>query len=374
MNTVTAAAVLEKTALPLPLPLPLPYARRTPMTTPSTWTARELAADPSWIYELSAAEIAELERAMLQVKRSGIPQYEVRSRDFPLPTLAPRLAAMWDQIEDGRGIALMRGVPVQRYDLDDIELLYWGIMMHFGIAIPQNTKGDLLGHVHDSGNQWGERKNGELVRGYLTNALLPFHTDTADIVSLLCVQKSKSGGLSSIVSSMAIFNAILRDEPDVLDTLFRGFHYSLRGEGNGGVTEVSSYPVPVFAEYAGKLAGRYIRKTIETASRVGGVELRADDLRALAVVDRYTVHPELRFDMAFEPGDIQILSNWTTFHSRTEFEDYEEPALKRRLLRLWQQVPHGRELAPPLRSPFGVKSPFLTRAQAMAREGLAAAA
>jgi len=86
------------------------------------------------------------------------------------------------------------------------------------------------------------------------------------------------------------------------------------------------------------------------------------------------VHPELRFDMAFDPGDIQILSNWTTFHSRTEFEDYEEPALKRRLLRLWQQVPHGRELAPPLRSPFGVKSPFLTRAQAMAREGLAAAA
>ncbi|MGH8616999.1 MAG: TauD/TfdA family dioxygenase [Burkholderiales bacterium] len=363
MNTATAPSALGKTDLP--------YARRRPVTVPSAWTARELAADPSWIYELTAAEIAELERAMLQVKRSGIPKYEVRSGDFPLPTLAPRLAAMWAQLEEGRGIALMRGVPVGRYDLDDVERLYWGIMAYFGLVIPQNTRGDLLGHVHDSGNKWGERKNGELVRGYLTNALLPFHTDTADIVSLMCVQKSKSGGLSSIVSSMAIFNAILRDEPDVLDTLFRGFHYSLRGEGNGGVTEVSSHRVPVFSEYDGKLSGRYIRKTIETASRVGGVELTPDDLRALAVVDRYTVDPVLRFDMAFEPGDIQILSNWTTFHSRTEFEDYDEPALKRRLLRLWQQAPQGRALAPPLRSPFGIKSPFLTREQVMALEGMA---
>ena len=351
-----------------------PAVRRQPVTAPCAWTARELAADPAWIYELAAGEIAEIERALLEVKHSGIPKYQVRSRDFRLPTLAPRLAAMWQQIEDGRGIALMRGVPVGRYDLDDIELLYWGIMMHFGIAIPQNTKGDLLGHVHDTGAKWGERKDGELVRGYVTKAMLPFHTDTADIVSLLCVQKSKSGGLSSIVSSTAIFNAILAEAPEVLDTLCRGFYYSLRGEGSGGVTEVSTQRVPVFSEYAGKLSGRYIRKTIETASRVGGVELTADDRRALDVVDRYTVCPELRFDMAFEPGDIQILSNWTTFHSRTEFEDFEEPARKRRLLRLWQQVPHGRELAPALRSPFGDKSPFLTRAQAMAKEGLSVAA
>ena len=341
---------------------------RQPVTDPSAWTAQELRDDASWIYGVTAAEAEEVERALLRTKRDGIPTYEIRARDFALPTFAPRLAAMWAQVEGGRGIALMRGLPVHRYDLPDVERMYWGVMMHFGLAIPQNSKGDLLGHVQDTGAKWGERRNGELVRGYVTNAMLPFHTDTADLVSLMCVRKSKAGGLSRIVSSMAIFNAILENEPEVLETLFRGFHYSLRGEGTGGVTEVTNYPVPVFSYHAGKLSARYIRKTIETASRVGGVVLTPDDLRALAVVDRYTQSPALCFDMGFEPGDIQILSNWTTFHSRTEFEDYEEPERKRLLLRLWQQVPHGRELAPLLRSPFGDKSPFLTRAQVVALE------
>jgi hypothetical protein len=338
------------------------------VTAPSAWTADELKRDPSWIYELSLAEIAELEAALLAARRSGKPTLAVRRSDFPLPRLADRFAAMWRQLEGGRGVALLRGVPVQRYELADIELMYWGIGTWLGIAVGQNSRGDHIGHVRDLGLKWGEIKDGEVVRGYLTTTHLPFHSDATDLVALLCVQKAKAGGTSSLASSMAIYNEVLATAPHALEPLFRGFHYSLRGEGSGGVSQVSSHRVPLFSFHEGKLSSRYVRKTIQTAAEIGGVALTPEEVEALDLVDALARSDRFRFDMEFEPGDLQLLNNYVAFHSRTDYEDHGDPKLKRHLLRMWLQVPQGRAIAPALRSPYGDKSPFLTRQQAVERE------
>ena len=39
--------------------------------------------------------------------------------------------------------------------------------------------------------------------------------------------------------------------------------------------------------------------------------------------------------MDFEPGDMQFLKNAVILHTRTEYEDGDEPENKRHLLRLW---------------------------------------
>ena len=332
---------------------------------PCAWSASELASDPSWIYELDQGEIAELDKALCDMKAAGVPKLRIRSSDFPLPRLASRFAAMWEQLENGRGVALLRGIPVGKYELEDIELMYFGIGAYFGIAIPQNSRGHYVGHVRDLGLRWGEIKDGEVVRGYLTRTHLPFHSDAADLVSLLCVQTAREGGVSSIASSTSIYNAILESAPELLDVLFRGFHYSLRGEGSGGVDQISSHRIPLFSYFDGKLSARYVRKTIQTAAELGGVSLTEEELRALDLVDSLARSDELRFDMDFERGDVQILNNYVTLHSRTQYEDHDEPARKRHLLRMWLQAPRGRALAPALRSPYGEESPFLTREKAI---------
>ena len=100
---------------------------------------------------------------------------------------------MSTQLEQGRGIAWVRGVPVARYDDADLEKIYWGLSVHLGVVIAQNTRGDHIGHVRDEGLQWGQVSGGELVRGYRTNAYMPFHSDPTDRVGLFCVQKGQSG-------------------------------------------------------------------------------------------------------------------------------------------------------------------------------------
>jgi hypothetical protein len=335
---------------------------------PCAWTAADLRRDASWIYPLARTEIAEIESALAAVKRAGVPLMAMRMRHFPLPETSKRLREVSRQLEEGRGVALVRGIPVERYDLEDIERIYWGISAWLGIVVAQNTRGDHIGHVRDEGLVWGQVSSGELVRGYRTNAYMPFHSDPTDRVGLLCVQKAKAGGLSHLASSVAIYNAILAQRPEALAPLFRGFHYSLRGEAGGGIGQISEYRVPVFSWHAGKLSSRYVRKTIEQGVAVGGATLTDAERAALDFVDALAVSDELRFDMAFERGDIQYLNNYVAFHSRGAFEDDPDPAKRRHLLRMWLHSADCRPLCRELAYPHGAKSAFLSREQALARE------
>lgn len=341
---------------------------------PSAWTADELRGDRSWIYELTRAEIAEIEAALRSANAGGVNLLGVRPETFPLPTLAGRLREVTRQLEQGRGIALLRGVPVARYDTADIEKIYFGISGYLGVVIAQNSKGDHVGHVRDEGLKWGQVSNGELVRGYRTNAYMPFHSDPTDIVGLLCVRKAMDGGLSSIASSMSIYNEILSTRPDALDCLFKGFFYSLRGETGDGLGSVTEYRIPVFDHFAGRLSTRYVRKTIEQGATVGGVPLSDEEREALDLVDRLAQRDDLRFDMAFEPGDIQYLNNYVAFHSRTGFVDGPTLEQQRFLMRLWLQSPYARPLSRPLARPQGERSIFLSREQALRRAGVLATA
>ncbi len=347
----------------------LPFRRH--INEPCAWKAEELRRDPSWIYELSPAEVAEIEAALRQVNKAGTPLLQIRARDFPLAATAQKMRDVSNQLEEGRGIALVRGVPTARYDDADLEKIYWGLSVQLGVVIAQNTRGDHIGHVRDEGLKWGQVSAGELVRGYRTNAYMPFHSDPTDRVGLFCVQKAKVGGLSSIASSTAVYNAILAARPPALDCLFRGFHYSLRGEASGGIAQVTEYRVPIFDHFAGKLSSRYVRKTIEQAAAIGGVPLSGDECSALDLLDALVKSEELRFDMSFEPGDIQFLNNHVAFHSRTGFEDDSDPRKRRHLMRVWLQSADARPLSQAMGHPHGANSAFLSREQALQREAAA---
>ncbi len=353
---------------PPPSPSPRPFRER--VDEPSAWTAEELRRDGSWIYELTRAEIAEIETALKTANAAGVGLPAIRPETFALPTLAARLSELTRQLEHGRGIALLRGVPVARYDVPDIEKIYFGISGYLGVVIAQNSNGDHVGHVRDEGLKWGEVSNGELVRGYRTNAYMPFHSDPTDLVGLLCVQKAMEGGLSSISSSMSIYNEILRTRPQALDCLFNGFYYSLRGETGTGLGSVTEYRIPVFDHHAGRLSTRYVRKTIEQGATVGEAPLTDEERDALDLVDLLAQRDDLRFDMAFEPGDIQYLNNYVAFHSRTGFRDGPQKEQQRFLMRLWLQSPDARALSRPLARPQGERSIFLSREQALRKAGL----
>lgn len=308
---------------------------------PSAWKGIDLAKDDSWIYYLSEKTIAELEKAVSHVQQKGLKSPDFKKEDFLIPNLADEIAYFVDELENGKGFLLIRGLPMERYTDEEASIIYWGLGLHMGRPITQDAKGTLLGHIKDQGLDFKDNKK---VRGYQTNVHLDYHTDLADVVGLLCLRKAKSGGLSSIASAIAVYNEILEKHPEYLDTLYRPFFHDLRGEEAPGQSPI--FRSPIFSYYDSKLSCRYLRQYVESAQTKTGVSLTTEEIEMFNFIDSLTHDPSMHIDMMMEPGDMQFVNNYTIFHSRTTFEDYEEDERRRHLLRLWLNMPNGRKIAP----------------------------
>ena len=218
----------------------------------------------------------------------------------------------------------------------------------------QSSDGDLLGDVRDLKVD----VTGPRGRGYRTNQQLSFHCDSCDVVGLFVLRTPKSGGLSMIVSSLAIRNEIARTRPDLLgllsatDThmyqpglLYQPFYWSLQGQEKPG--QKPYYLQPVYSEQDGHFCCRLVRAHINNGQRFDDVPRLTDrQIEALDLIATLAASEEFHFSMMFEPGDLQLLNNHVCFHSRTAFEDYPEPDRKRHLLRMWMSVPNSRPLSP----------------------------
>jgi hypothetical protein len=323
-----------------------PYSQ--PVDDRSVWSGAELEGSRDWVYQLTGPDIAELEQAIGHAKSSGKQLAQCTRQDFPLPGLDAVLERIAREVDDGRGFHLLRGFPAQQLGEGDSAIAHWGIALRFGCVISQNANGDLLGHVRDFGRKLGEKD----VRGYDTNSELRFHNDECDIIALMCLQPSKEGGLSSIVSSSRVFNELLARRPEVLLKLFDGYTFSLMGEHRPGVGPVSDHKIPIFSWHAGRMSCRYTINTVLQASQYTGVELTDDERATLFAPLEAARTPGLALNFALEPGDIQIANNLATLHQRTRYVDYEQPAKKRHLLRLWLASHHPRPLAPEFEERF----------------------
>jgi hypothetical protein len=318
----------------------LPAVPLQPVLDPAGWTKDELARSEDWIYALDDLDVEDLDRAVARIEARQLPLIELRRKDFELPILGPTLDRIREELVDGRGLKLIRGVPVHRYTRLQSAIAFLGIGTYIGITASQNAKGHLLGHVKDLGEKSLANPND---RGYQTHDKLPFHSDSCDVVGLLCLHHSKSGGASTVVSTIQIYNEMLKRNPNLVAALAEPIYRDRRGEIPEGAKPY--YPLPVFNWHEGYLSVFWQGGYIRSAQRFPELPRHSETL--LEALDTFTqLARELCFHMDFRQGDIQFLNNAVTVHSRTEFEDYPEPERKRHLLRLWLATPGGRPLPP----------------------------
>lgn len=320
-----------------------------PITGPSAWYGPEMAQRTDWIHVLDDQDIAEIETAMAPLVTAGGEIAAVTKADFPLPRLGPKLARVTQDVIDGRGFALMRGMPVERWSMRQSATAYFGIGCHIGLARSQNAQGHVLGHVRDLGRNAAKDPT---ARVYQTTERQTYHTDSCDIVGLLCLRTAKSGGSSALVSSMTIYNEMRRRAPELAAELFMPIYTDRRGEVPQG--HKPWHEIPVFNWYEGYLSELYTRRYIESARRHQGVPpLTREQIAALDLHDSIAEDPTVNLWMQFQPGDMQWVHNHTMLHDRTAFEDWPEPDRKRHLLRLWLAVPGARPLPAVYAQRFG---------------------
>lgn len=311
-----------------------------PVTDASAWKGEALEHDRRWIHRFTADELTDIRTALARVRARGLRAGVFDADAFALPRLGPRLEALMDEVQHGRGFVLLRGLPVEEWDLESLRLVYWGLGMHLGEPVTQNLDGDLIARITDFGLD--VRKPD--VKPSRTNAEQNPHCDPADVVALLCVTPAAEGGVSHIASATTLYNEVLAARPQYLTCLTRGFHHDLRGDhAKDSPHGVTPSRIPVFSWQDGLLTCVFNADTIRDAQHKLGTQLPPEELEAVSFVADTARRPDVRLAMDFRPGDIQLLNNHTIVHWRTAFRD--DPQHKRLLLRLWMDSPERRPRA-----------------------------
>ncbi|NRB65376.1 MAG: TauD/TfdA family dioxygenase [Saprospiraceae bacterium] len=316
---------------------------------PTYWYGPEKEKDQdAWLWHFTEVEIDELTRATKQVIRNGIAPADLNVEDFPLPTLGTKLNQLQHNLILGHGFGLLRGFPVHQYSVEEAAILFYGLGTHLGHARSQNAQGHLLGHVRNTGLE----STNPNVRIYQTKERQTFHTDSTDVVGLLCLQPAQEGGRSLLVSADTVYNEMLRQRPDLLQLLCQPIATDRRGEVPEGMEPFLR--IPVFTHYQGRVTIFYQRQYIESAQRFAEApRLTAQHVEALNLFDAICNDPSIHLTMMLEKGDMQFVYNHAMLHDRTAFVDWPEPDRRRHLLRLWLSVPNDRPLHPIFASRFG---------------------
>ncbi|WP_338664748.1 TauD/TfdA family dioxygenase [Pararoseomonas sp. SCSIO 73927] len=307
------------------------------------WRPAGIVNSGRWLRQVAEEEAADLGAAVDALKAGGKPMLDITRRDVALGRFAAVLGDARAVVEDGPGFIVLRGLPTAGRTPEENRLMAWAVGAHLGVARPQGKASQLISDVRDAGGTYRSGSG----RGYNTNAELDYHTDGSDVVGLLCLNTARSGGLSRLSSTVAIHNELVRTRPDLAEALYGLFPHSRQNEE--AADEAPWYMAPVFSERDGAFACRYIRNHIRSTQAMEGTpRLTPLQHEALDTVQRMAESPDFSFDMWLEPGDLQLVNNHVLIHSRTHYEDFEEPERKRHLLRLWLSVPEARPLSPAL--------------------------
>ncbi|VCU70409.1 Taurine catabolism dioxygenase TauD, TfdA family [Pigmentiphaga humi] len=310
-----------------------------PLTGPEVWTGSSLAGRTDWIWRLDRAETDELAATVAACKARGLAPAAFGPEDFPIPRMAARLERVREELEGGRGFALLRGLPIADYSDDDARILFWGLSVHLGDPQEQDGAGNRMHSVTNTGLKVS---NDNSVRSYQTDDELTFHNDGGDAFMLLCLRTARSGGVSKLVSVAALYNEVLRRRPDLVDVLQQPYHFDTRGQHRGGLRIQS---VPILNFFEGKLSALYKRRYLRLAQELPDVPRWTQaEAQAIELVEEICNDPQVQLSFSMEPGDIQIGNNYSVLHARTKYQDHDDPAQRRHLLRAWVTLPNGRPL------------------------------
>ncbi len=312
-----------------------------PVTGPQAWSGRDLRGTDEWVHTITAAEAEEIVAAVRQVEARGRELLAIGQDDFPLPTLAARLHGIRREVLHGRGVFVLRGLPLDALGNRGAAVAFWGLGRYLGEPVSQNGKGHVLGHVKNLGLDYDDPDT----RGYQTSAALPYHTDFSDIVALLCLRTAPSGGLSSVVSSTTLWNELVRRRPDLAAVLTQPVCRSRWGEVPAGRRRYAESSI--FSVWEGRVICGYVRSAIRKAQCFAETpRLTTLQNEAMDLLDALAAEPDLHLTMELRPGDIQLLCNHSMLHARTAYTDHAEPERRRHLLRLWLACDDGPALPP----------------------------
>ena len=304
---------------------------------PLAWTGAELPDDAGLI-SLGGDCLDELYELAGLLAANPLPVVALRPDDFALKACRALMAGVAEQLDHGCGFAVIDRLPMERFEGDIANKLYWLLAAMVARPVAQSWDGKMLYDVRDRGKPPG---NG--VRPDITNVAQNLHTDNSynlcppNYVALFCRQTAMNGGISQLVSFYAAHNRMRAEAPELLTRLYEDFTFDRQREH--APDDVMTTDHPMFAWDGARLLSRLSKRQVMGGYALAGSAMDNTTTAALEAFEDIMMAPGMRKEFQFQPGQIQIVNNLTCGHARTAFTDWpqasDHPDRRRPLVRLW---------------------------------------
>uniref|UniRef100_A0A0G4FSA5 TauD/TfdA-like domain-containing protein n=1 Tax=Chromera velia CCMP2878 TaxID=1169474 RepID=A0A0G4FSA5_9ALVE len=315
---------------------------------PACWTSEELLKSPFWGMRLTETELQELHEALTiaeplvewsEKKESDVAAVplNVSKEIFPLNALARRLADVSEELEHGKGVVMIENIPVDRYSLDQLGIIYLGMSCYIGHVVLQSSSGlrsKSRGFSMPLGFIRAEMTGKTPLNGKQANNYFRLHTDRCDVISLLSIRTASRGGQARVASAVAIHDAMVERAPHLVPKLYEPVPRIW--EGGSGVISLPVWDTLADGRFTTQISPSYI----ENAQHVNGVaRLDGETIEAIDLVEEIGL--ELGHSFVQTPGMLTFLNNHMVYHGRTAWKHESDAEGRdglnngRLLLRTW---------------------------------------
>ncbi|KAK4226379.1 hypothetical protein QBC38DRAFT_480540 [Podospora fimiseda] len=300
---------------------------------PMAWKPDDFRYSHSYVIEINKEEEREVQEGLNKFLELGLDGHETTTGGFELPGLKDKLLQVCHEVHRGRGFVIVRGLGLSKQDADNITM-FLGVSDHIGSQRGRQSKlrGYMIQHITDPttlNTAYSQR------HGIHTPADLEWHTDMGpDILALHVRSLAEEGGDTFIAPSFTIYQELVKDYPEVVETLCGPWPIQL----STNPIEYSMAPLLHVGEDRILLSfdpGRLVHRSTAPL-------LSMEQKQALRVVADLADKFRLRLDM--KPGDMVFINQWSTLHSRASYVDAKDGP-RRHLVRLHLRNP---ELAWPI--------------------------
>ncbi|KAI1142702.1 Clavaminate synthase-like protein [Hypoxylon sp. FL0543] len=303
--------------------LPVGYPAR--LGQPLAWTGEQLNDNElHFIYNLTEQDVTELRSAKDQFKSLELDGDLVSRANFPLPKLGSKLDELSQDIYNGKGLCVVRGINPEEFSVEDLTIIWLGVQAYIADQRGcQDDRGNMLVHiVADSSSRM---KSGH--HRHSTSAISFHNEEAGDVVAWLTRSTAESGGKCIVASAYTIYNILAAHRPDIIRTLAKSdwpfalprfqcrpilYYHDSRLVMNFGRTPLLGNAVHPRPEHLPKLNDR--------------------QREALDVVE--AVAQAVQLEIKTQAGDMHFINNLAILHRREGFVDGESAQHKRHLVRM----------------------------------------
>lgn len=293
----------------------------------ASWTADQLNSDETWLYQLSEHEV---EALWAQTRSENVGADDLLQARH-LSVIAALVSQIRSALIDGSGFILVRHGTLRPEKQELLKVGQAALCKSLGTLCPHDNKGRLVKEV--TAEKLNENATPFTVSHRSRTEMFP-HSDSAEIVSLLCITSAVIGGETTLASSIKAHEVLQQSWPDALQLLYRELPIEIKGKAED-VNGTGFMKRRVFEMRGGRMRCHYNRRRTDEGARMARECFDVDVIAALDTMDEIAAREDLTHRLKLQSGDNLFINNDFVLHGRTSYVDPPAHLPARLLLRTW---------------------------------------